>query len=144
MPQFFYLIHERVFQEVAKRGRLTQRVFGVMVRLNRILRKIGINAGPKLFRKVHETLGPKMRYLVTGGSRFDPAIARDFHDLGIDVLQAYGLTETTAAVFANSPNDNEIGSVGKAHEGRGRQRSSIHNRRRKVHPWEKWPCAARS
>ena len=88
-----------------------------MVRLNRILRKIGINAGPKLFRKVHETLGPKMRYLVTGGSRFDPAIARDFHDLGIDVLQAYGLTETTAAVFANSPDDNEIGSVGKAMKG---------------------------
>ena len=38
-----------------------------------------------------------MRYLATGGSRFDPAIMRDFHDLGIDVLQALGLTETTAA-----------------------------------------------
>jgi long-chain acyl-CoA synthetase len=117
VPQFFYLIHERVFQEVAKRGRITQRVFGAMVVLNHILRKVGINAGPVLFRKVHETLGPRMRYLVTGGSRFDPAIARDFHDLGIDVLQAYGLTETTAAVFANSPHDNEIGSVGKAMKG---------------------------
>jgi long-chain acyl-CoA synthetase len=58
-----------------------------------------------------------MRYLVTGGSRFDPEIARDFYDLGIDVLQAYGLTETTAGVFANSPNDNVIGSVGKALKG---------------------------
>jgi long-chain acyl-CoA synthetase len=58
-----------------------------------------------------------MRYLVTGGSRFDPEIAKDFHDLGIDVLQAYGLTETTAAVFANSPRDNVIGSVGKALKG---------------------------
>ena len=58
-----------------------------------------------------------MRYLVTGGSRFDPEIATDFHDLGIDVLQAYGLTETTAAVFANSPDDNVIGSVGKAMKG---------------------------
>ena len=48
VPQFFYLIHERVFQEVAKRGRLTQKVFGAMVVLNRILRKVGINAGPKL------------------------------------------------------------------------------------------------
>ena len=58
-----------------------------------------------------------MRYLVTGGSRFDPEIANDFHDLGIDMLQAYGLTETTAAVFANSPDDNVIGSVGKAMKG---------------------------
>ena len=88
-----------------------------MVALNRTLRKIGINAGPLLFSKVHRTLGPKMRYLVTGGSRFDPAVARAFHDLGIDVLQAYGLTETTAAIYANSPHDNEIGSVGKAMKG---------------------------
>jgi long-chain acyl-CoA synthetase len=70
-----------------------------------------------LFRKVHDTLGPKMRYLVTGGSRFDPEIGWAFHDLGFDILQAYGLTETTAAVFANSPHDNEIGSVGKAMKG---------------------------
>ena len=117
VPQFFYLIHERVLQEVAKRGAIAQKAFSAMIALNRTLRKIGINAGPILFRKVHDTLGPKMRYLVTGGSRFDPVIARAFHDLGIDVLQAYGLTETTAAVFANSPHDNEIGSVGKAMKG---------------------------
>jgi long-chain acyl-CoA synthetase len=117
VPQFFYLIHERVLQEIAKRGALTQKIFHAMLAVNRNLRRFGLNAGPILFRKVHETLGPKMRYLVTGGSRFDPAIGRAFHDLGIDVLQAYGLTETTAAIFANSPNNNVIGSVGKALKG---------------------------
>jgi long-chain acyl-CoA synthetase len=117
VPQFFYLIHERIFQEVAKRGALTQKVFKSLMGLNRALRKVGINAGPILFGKVHETLGKKMRYLVTGGSRFDPEIARDFQALGIDVLQAYGLTETTAAVFVNSPDNNVIGSVGKAMKG---------------------------
>jgi long-chain acyl-CoA synthetase len=117
VPQFFYLIHERIFEEIEKRGALTQRAFKMLIALNRGLRKLRINAGRVLFRKVHETLGQKMRYLVTGGSRFDPEIAQDFYDLGIDVLQAYGLTETTAAVFANSPNDNVIGSVGKALKG---------------------------
>src|SRR5580700_2078639 len=117
VPQFFYLIHERIFQEIEKRGTLTQKVFQGLVGLNRTLRKVGINAGPVLFSKVHETLGKKMRYLVTGGSRFDPQIARDFHDLGIDVLQAYGLTETTAAIFVNSPNDNVIGSDRKSMKG---------------------------
>jgi long-chain acyl-CoA synthetase len=117
VPQFFYLIHERIFQEVAKRGALAQKMFKGLAGFNRTLRKVGINAGPILFSKVHETLGKKMRYLVTGGSRFNPEIARDFHDLGIDVLQAYGLTETTAAVYANSPGNNVIGSVGKAMKG---------------------------
>ncbi|MFY9950965.1 MAG: AMP-binding protein, partial [Candidatus Sulfotelmatobacter sp.] len=117
VPQFFYLIHQRIFEEIRKRGILTRRIFATLVILNRNLRKIGINAGRLFFGKIHETLGQKMRYLVTGGSRFDPKIATDFHDLGIDVLQAYGLTETTAAVFANSPKDNVIGSVGKALKG---------------------------
>ena len=117
VPQFYYLIHERIFQEVAKRGAVTRKIFAAMVALNRALRKIGINAGPFLFRKIHDTLGPKMRYLATGGSRFDPEIMRDFHDLGIDILQALGLTETTAAIFVNSPKDNVIGSCGKAMKG---------------------------
>jgi long-chain acyl-CoA synthetase len=117
VPQFFYLIHERIYQEIAKRGPVTRKLFAAMVALNRTLRKIGINAGPILFRKIHDTLGPKMRYLATGGSRFDPEIMRDFHDLGIDVLQALGLTETTAAIFVNSPHDNVIGSCGKAMKG---------------------------
>ena len=117
VPQFYYLIHERIFQEVAKRGALAQKIFNSLMRINHGLRKVGINAGPILFGKVHETLGKKMRYLATGGSRFDPEIAQDFYDLGIDVLQAYGLTETTAAVYVNSPHDNVIGSVGKAMKG---------------------------
>ena len=58
-----------------------------------------------------------MRYLATGGSRFDPEIARAFYDLGIDVMQALGLTETAAAIYVNSPDDIRIGSVGKAMKG---------------------------
>jgi len=117
VPQFFYLIHDRIFQEVGKRGAVTQKIFRSLMGFNRALRTIGINGGPIFFGKIHATLGKKMRYLATGGSRFDPEIARDFRDLGIDVLQAYGLTETTAAVFANSPNNNVIGSVGQAMKG---------------------------
>jgi len=117
VPQFYYLIHERIFEEIKKRGPVTQKIFGAMVVLNRTLRKVGINAGPILFRKVHQTMGPKMRYFATGGSRFDPAVQKDFYDLGIDVMQALGLTETTAAIYVNAPNDIEIGSCGKAMKG---------------------------
>jgi long-chain acyl-CoA synthetase len=117
VPQFFYLIHQRILEEAKKRGAIAKRLFRGLMSFNRALRKAGINAGRFFFGKVHATLGKQMRYLVTGGSRFDPEIARDFYALGIDVLQAYGLTETTAAVFANSPTNNVIGSVGKAMKG---------------------------
>jgi len=112
VPQFFYLIHERIFKEAAKRGRLTLWVLYGLMAVNRALRRFGVNAGPLFFGKIHETFGRKMRYLVTGGSRFDPQIGRDFHALGIDVLQAYGLTETTGGASATRHDNNIIGSVG--------------------------------
>jgi long-chain acyl-CoA synthetase len=112
VPQFFYLIHERIFKEVGKRGRIAESVLRSLMKVNRFLRRFHLNAGRLLFGKIHATFGPRMRYLITGGSRFDPIVARDFHDFGIDLLNAYGLTETSAAAFLNTPGHVVIGSVG--------------------------------
>jgi len=117
VPQFFYLIHERIFKEVAKKGVLTRMAFRTLRRITVAGRKLGINLGPFFFGKVHALFGKRMRYLVTGGSRFDPQIGRDFYSLGIDVLEAYGLTETCGGAFVNSADDNAIGSVGKPLKG---------------------------
>src|ERR1039458_9770964 len=96
VPQFFYLIHERIFNEVAKKGRLAQKIFGVMCALSAASQKLGLNLGKVFFKKVHARLGPNIRYFCTGGSRFDAQIGRDIQALGFAMLQAYGLTETTS------------------------------------------------
>jgi long-chain acyl-CoA synthetase len=88
-----------------------------MMRLNAFCRRLGFSLGGILFRRIHDLFGRQMRYLVTGGSRFDPQIGRDFYALGIDVLQAYGLTETCGGAFVNPPDENVIGSVGKPLKG---------------------------
>jgi long-chain acyl-CoA synthetase len=112
VPQFFYLIHEKIFKEVNKRGAIASSILGFLIKVNLFLRRFGLNAGRLFFGKIHATFGKKMRYLVTGGSRFEPSIARDFQAFGIDILNAYGLTETCAAAFLNSPGHVVIGSVG--------------------------------
>ncbi len=118
VPQFFYLIHEKIFKELSKRGGFTLRIVRSLMALNRAFRRLNINAGKTFFGKIHATFGPNMRYLVTGGSRFDPAIARDFYSFGIDVLNAYGLTETSGGAFLNPPGEPIVfGSVGKSFPG---------------------------
>ncbi|HEX8816808.1 MAG TPA: AMP-binding protein [Terriglobales bacterium] len=114
VPQFFYLIHERIFKEIDKRGLVAKRVIRFLMGFTRVARKIGWNPGKMFFGRIHALFGERMRYLVTGGSRFDPQIGQDFYSLGIDVLQAYGLTETTGGAFLTLPHDNIIGSVGPA------------------------------
>ena len=117
VPQFFYLIHERIFKELNKRGKFTLRLVRTLMALNRGLRRVGVNAGKLFFGRIHATIGARMRYLVTGGSRFDPAIARDFYSFGIDVLNAYGLTETSGGAFINPPGHVVFGSVGRPFPG---------------------------
>jgi len=112
VPQFFYLIHEKIFKELKKRGRFALALIRALMALNRGLRRLGINAGKVLFGKIHATFGKRMRYLCTGGSRFDPAIARDFYSFGIDLLNAYGLTETSGGAFISRPGKIVIGSAG--------------------------------
>ena len=117
VPQFFNLIHERIFKEVKQKGALTRTAFRMLRAVTVSCRRVGINPGRIFFGKIHRQFGKHMRYLVTGGSRFDPQIARDFYSLGIDVLQAYGLTETSGGAFVNSHGRLVIGSVGKPLKG---------------------------
>ncbi len=51
VPQFFYLIHERIFQEVEKRGALTQKVFKTLMAVNRMLRKVRNQCRQDIFRQ---------------------------------------------------------------------------------------------
>ncbi|MBI3663779.1 MAG: AMP-binding protein [Acidobacteria bacterium] len=118
VPQFFYLIHQRVMEKVAASSPVRRFLFRRLLRLNGALRRgPGINLGKKFFRPVHELLGSRMRFFVTGGSRFDAAIGRDLFDLGVDILQAYGLTECSGAATLVNFGDPHVASVGRPFKG---------------------------
>lgn len=115
VPQFFYLIHQRIRQELAAAGWLKRLAFRTLLRANGALRKgFGVNLGPYFFGRVHHFLGHKMRLLVTGGSRFDPEIGRELYSLGLTILQAYGLTECAGAATLTRPDAAWFDSVGQA------------------------------
>ena len=112
VPQFFYLIHERMLKEVGQRGLAARLGFRGLLKFCRAARALGANPGRLVFRRVHQLLGPRMRYLITGGSRFDAQVGRDLDALGFEILQAYGLTETTGGATCTPPGSRAIGSVG--------------------------------
>lgn len=115
VPQFFYLVHERLLEQIGRASRSRRLAFRLLLWASGTLReRTGVNLGPKLFSQIHSALGRRMRLLVTGGSRFDPRIGRDFYRLGFNILQAYGLTETSGAATVLRPGDKHVGSVGHA------------------------------
>ncbi len=71
--------------------------------------------GKHLFKKVQDTFGGHIRYLVSGGSVLENEVLLGFKALGFKILNGYGLTETSPTIANNSEKDVRIGSVGKAH-----------------------------
>jgi long-chain acyl-CoA synthetase len=65
-------------------------------------------------RKVMARLGGRLHTAMSGGAALSPDIARVFIGLGLQVLQGYGLTETSPVACANRPGDNLPASVGRA------------------------------
>lgn len=113
VPQFFYLIHQRVMTEAGKAGLISRALFRLLLAASFRLRRIGLNIGPTVFPKVHDVIGRSVRLLVTGGSRFDPAIGRDLYALGFTIVQAYGLTETSGAATLTTPDEAHLDTVGR-------------------------------
>ena len=113
VPQFFYLFHDRIEEELRKKPAVVRRLFRALLRANRVAQRFGVNLGKTLFGKIHRNFGSRLRLFVSGGSAFDPKVAQDFCDLGFTILQGYGLTETTGACTVTRVEDNVIGSVGR-------------------------------
>ncbi|MFD3399258.1 AMP-dependent synthetase/ligase [Kribbella sp. NPDC058693] len=66
-----------------------------------------------VYGKLRAVLGGQVQYAVSGGAPLGDKLGHFFRGIGVPVLEGYGLTETTAAVSVNLPDDIRIGTVGR-------------------------------
>ncbi|HEY4872007.1 MAG TPA: long-chain fatty acid--CoA ligase [Candidatus Dormibacteraeota bacterium] len=67
-----------------------------------------------VFSKIRARLGfDKVQICISGSAAVSPDILRFFYGLGIEILEGYGLTETTAPASFNRPGEARFGTVGR-------------------------------
>jgi len=64
-------------------------------------------------RRLRAQFGGRLRFAITGGAAMPLPVANRFQSLGIEVLQGYGMTESSPVVSANKPGDNDPATVGR-------------------------------
>jgi long-chain acyl-CoA synthetase len=114
VPRVFEKLHARITEKGAS---------GSMIK--RLLFKWAVGKGQRgglfkgladrlVLRKIRDGLGGRLQYLVSGSAPLSKEIADFFKGCGFNILEGYGLTETSPVLTVNPPHAPRLGTVGKA------------------------------
>jgi long-chain acyl-CoA synthetase len=125
-------VFEKVFNTASQRaaadgkGRIFNRAADVAMAWSRRLETGRTNVLVKaqhalfdrlVYGKLRDALGGSCTYAVSGGAPLGERLGHFYRGIGVNVLEGYGLTETTAALTANLPEAQKVGTVGRPLQG---------------------------
>lgn len=110
VPLLIEAIYNRIEKGIEKQGKTKAVKFAK--KISNLLMKIHIDIRKKLFKQILNELGGSLRFVISGGAPLDKKIAKGFNELGINVIQGYGLTETSPVIVAENYKKMRYGSIG--------------------------------
>lgn len=110
VPILYENMYRKLLKGIEKKGKLETVKKGL--KISNVLGKLHIDVRKKLFKEIHEILGGRVRLFVSGAAGLDPEVEKGYNELGIRLIQGYGLTETAPVVAANTDFRYRCGSVG--------------------------------
>jgi len=131
VPRIFEKIYTGVQKQAAEKSPTARRIFGWSVNVGRRMSRCwqqGKRPDPLLFlqyqlayrlvlSKIKQALGGRIRVIGSGGAPISPEIQEFFHACGILILEAWGMTETTALGTLTRPDAYKFGTVGLPADG---------------------------
>ncbi len=127
VPRLFEKIYARVIENAEAGSPLKKKIFwwaiGVGEKYVEASAKGKVSGGLKfkhnlahklVYSKLHERVGGRLRFFVSGGAPLSKEIAEFFYKAGILILEGYGLTETSPVIAVNHEQKFRFGAVGPA------------------------------
>lgn len=100
VPLIFESIYKQIQAQAAKKPGGARKL-KIATGLSNCFRSVGIDIRRKLFKQIHDGLGGHIRLFISGAAGIDPKVSKGFRDIGITLVQGYGLTECSPIVALN-------------------------------------------
>lgn len=110
VPLMLEVMYKKIEKGVAEQGKT--KLVKMMRKVCNFLLKFGIDIRSKVFKQILNQFGGKLHTLIAGGAPMNKETVQGFVDLGINLLQGYGLTETSPVVAGENDKFKRAGSVG--------------------------------
>lgn len=105
-------IYERLFKIIRKnlneKGMLKE-----ILKKEELLKNASMEEKRKAFDKIHKLFGGNIKLFISGAASLDAEIEQKFRNLGFNLVQGYGLTETSPVVAIGTKENYKVGSIGK-------------------------------
>lgn len=111
VPKVFEAIYRRINQNIQRSGQTKKFKFGLA--LSKFLRFFGTDRRRKIFSNILDELGGDFYIAISGAAALDKEVIDFFYDIGVEILQGYGLTETSPVVAGGNTQYNVRGSCGQ-------------------------------
>lgn len=110
VPAFTEIFYKNIWQNAQKTGK--DKMLRKIIPISNGLRKVGIDLRGVFFKSIHQAFGGNLREIVCGGAPIRPEIGKFFNDIGITLLNGYGITECSPLVSVNRLQFNDSSTVG--------------------------------
>ena len=110
VPLYVETFYKRIWDAAERGGKAGK--LRAAVELTNLLGRHGVGLKRRLMGEVHAFFGGRLSKIICGGAYLDPALVKGFRDLGIQVIQGYGITECAPRVAVNRNQrfrDNAVG-----------------------------------
>lgn len=110
VPAFTELFYKKIWAGIEEKGKT--KLIKTAIKVSNTLLKVGIDIRRKIFAEIHEQFGGELREIVCGGAPIRPEVGKFFNDIGIILLNGYGISECSPLVSVNPIYFNDSATVG--------------------------------
>ena len=111
VPLFVETFYKRIMSAAEKSGKLDKLMKGI--KISNLLRKFGIDLRKKLFgESVLSNFGGELEMIICGGAALNQDVIDFFENIGVTILNGYGITECAPLISCNRNEYRKTGSVG--------------------------------
>lgn len=114
VPLILENLYKKIWTQAGKKKYGKQKLKFALILTTILNNFFHVDIRKKVFKEIHDSVGGKIRLILTGAAAIDPAVSKFFRKIGIMVYQGYGLTECAPLVAGNSDFAVKDNSVGKA------------------------------
>ena len=108
VPAIYELMYKNIWKMIEKKGKVEE-----TKQVMQEYKDKSMQEKKEVFKEIHDMYGGCIKLFITGAAALDKEVIETFRNWGLNLCQAYGLTETSPIIGIETNEHHRVGSIGK-------------------------------